>query len=328
MTRHDQAGHGDVALAGNALDLEVSALRRLTPDVLELELVDPDGRDLPAWEAGAHVDVELGNGMIRQYSLCGDPAHRASYRIAVLREPNGRGGSEYLHDTVRTGSRVRAVGLRNTFELADPSARSVLVAGGIGVTPILSMVQALRARDTGWVLHYGGRSRENMTFAEELAGLGGDVHLYPQDEVGLLPLAEIVEQARTDDVSIYACGPAPMLDLLRSLTDHAGGVELHLERFTGASVITPTTGFTVHLTRSRLSMDVAPDSSLLDVLEEHGIDILSSCRSGVCGTCEVKVVSGTPDHRDDILNDAERAEGQVMMPCVSRATSNHLTLDL
>ncbi|WP_236789589.1 PDR/VanB family oxidoreductase [Amycolatopsis sp. GM8] len=310
------------------IDLDVSARRRLTDGVVELELVEPAGSALPDWTAGSHVDIELGNGMVRQYSLCGTPGDRESYRIAVLREREGRGGSRYLHDNLRKGDRVRLVGLRNTFCLADSASRYVLLAGGIGITPILAMIRTLRRRDADWVLHYGGRSRELMPFADELAGIGDRVVLYPQDEAGLLPLPAIVERAATDGASLYACGPSPMLDRLRSLADTTGGVDLNLERFVGASPGTAATEFTVNLIRSGLSLRVPPESSLLDVLEDHGIDILSSCRSGICGTCEVDVLAGTPDHQDSILDDTERDEGRVMFPCVSRAATAQLDLDL
>ncbi|RJQ88292.1 oxidoreductase [Amycolatopsis panacis] len=310
------------------IDLDVSALRRLTADVIELELVEPTGAALPDWMAGSHVDIELGNGMVRQYSLCGTPGDRDSYRIAVLRERDGRGGSQYLHDSVMKGDRVRLVGIRNTFRLAESAARYVFLAGGIGITPILSMIRALRHRDTDWILHYGGRSRELMPFVDELADVGDRVALYPQDETGLLPLPAIVEQAGIDGTALYACGPSAMLDRLRSLADTAGGVDLHLERFVGASPTTAATGFTVTLTRSGRSLHVPADASLLEVLEDHGIDILSSCRSGVCGTCEVDVLAGKPDHHDSILSDTEREEGRVMFPCVSRAATPRLDLDL
>ncbi|MFF0146347.1 ferredoxin-NADP reductase [Amycolatopsis sulphurea] len=328
MTELGEAGQLTGMPRMEPIDLDVSALRRLTADVIELELVEPTGAALPDWLAGSHVDLELGNGMVRQYSLCGTPGDRETYRIAVLRERNGRGGSQYLHDSVTKGDRVRLVGIRNTFRLAESAARYVFLAGGIGITPILSMIHTLRRRDTDWILHYGGRSRELMPFVDELAGLGDRVALYPQDETGLLPLPAIVERAGTDSAALYACGPSAMLDRLRSLADTTGGVDLHLERFVGANSTTAATGFTVTLTRSGRSLHVPADASLLEVLEDHGIDILSSCRSGICGTCEVDVLAGKPDHQDSILSDAERAGGRVMFPCVSRAATPRLDLDL
>jgi ferredoxin-NADP reductase len=228
---------------------------------------------------------------------------------------------------VDEGDLLNLLDVRSDFRLAD-SARCVLVAGGIGITPLLAMLRVLHRRGADWTLHYGGRSLASMPFVDEPEQFGGRVVLHPEDEVGLLPLDGIVERARGADAPLHACGPPGMLDRLREFCDNAKGVDLILERFTGPAPAEGDTEFTVTLLRSGVELHVPADSSLLDVLEDNGVDIMSSCRSGVCGTCEVDVLSGTPDHRDSVLNETERNEGRIMFPCVSRAVTARLDLDL
>ncbi|WP_410632208.1 PDR/VanB family oxidoreductase [Amycolatopsis sp. cmx-4-83] len=297
------------------MNLVVETKETVADDVVRLTVRAPDGGPLPSWEPGAHVDLELPGG-VRQYSLCGRPEDTSAYQVAVLREPAGRGGSAYVHDELAPGHRVRVSEPRNHFPLV-PAERYLFVAGGIGITPILPMLE--RAGD--WQLVYGGRTRSSMAFTDELARYGDRVTIRPQDEDGLLDLAGLPVEPGT---AVYCCGPAPLLTAVERL----GLENLHVERFTAEPDDGPRTAFEVELAGSGRVLAVPADRSILDVVEEAGVTVLSSCREGTCGTCETGVLGGTPEHRDAVLTDAEREESEVMMLCVSRARSPRLVLDL
>lgn len=305
------------ANASGMLELVVTRAHMVADGVVSLELADPTGAPLPAWTPGAHVDVHVAPGVVRQYSLCSDPADLSHYRIAVLRVPDGRGGSAAVHDTLRTGSAVTVSAPRNQFELVD-AARYVLIAGGIGITPLLPMVHALRASGRRWELVYGGRSRSTMAFTDEL--LDENVTLYPQDETGRLDLAALL--ADREESTVFACGPAGLLDAVRSA--HRGPV--HTELFTPDEQ--RGDAFEVRLARTGLTVTVAEDVTVLDAVRAAGADAPSSCELGICGTCETKVLAGTPDHRDTLLSEAEKAAGDTMLICVSRCRDDVLVLDL
>ena len=311
------------------LRLIVSSRIEGAEGVVVLDLRDPSGTDLPAWAPGGHIDLNLPAGLVRQYSLCGDPADRSVWQIAVLREPEGRGGSVHVHDQLTEGTEVDVRGPRNNFPLVA-APRYVFVAGGIGITPILPMIGAAQAAGAEAELHYGGRSRRSMAFLESLAAIAGpSVTLHPQDEVGLLDLPTILGTPRPDTL-VYSCGPEP---LLRAVEQHCAGWpagSLHLERFTPKEVGEPVLAdaFEVELTVSGLTLTVPPDRSILSVVEETGVGVLSSCAEGTCGTCETAVLGGVPDHRDSVLGDEERQANDCMMICVSRSTTSRLVLDL
>ncbi|MGW0816298.1 PDR/VanB family oxidoreductase [Streptomyces viridiviolaceus] len=293
--------------------------------VLVLTLRHPLGEPLPGWEPGAHVDVVLGPGLERQYSLCGDPADRSVWRIAVLREPEGRGGSVRLHDQVGVGDKVRVRGPRNHFRL-EPAARYRFVAGGIGITPILPMLAAAEESGAEWTLLYGGRSRRSMAFAGELERYGDRVTIAPEDESGLLDLGPVLDDV-SDGTLVYCCGPGPLLDAVEELCPP--GI-LRVERFRPKERerSDADTEFEVELARSGRTVTVAPDVSVLDAVRAAGVEVLYSCTEGTCGTCETDVVEGTPDHRDSVLTDEERAAGETMLICVSRCRGKRLVLDL
>lgn len=301
--------------------------------VLGLELVDPAGDKLDEWEPGAHLDLVLpvGEAMVRQYSLCGDPSDRLAYRVAVLREPAGRGGSAYVHDRLRPGDLVRVRGPKNHFRLID-SDEYLFVAGGIGVTPLLPMVEAVRTRGLPYRVLYGGRTSASMAYVDRLRQHGDRVTVWPQDTHGLLDLAGALGEPRAG-LAVYCCGPEPLLQAIEALTADWPEGTLHVERF-AAPVAAPQTtavaagAFEVVLNRSGRCLPVAADQSLLDVLVEAGAPVLSDCREGICASCETAVVSGDVDHRDFVLSDAEKRAGTVMMPCVSRAAGARLVLDL
>ncbi|MFF7945315.1 PDR/VanB family oxidoreductase [Streptomyces griseorubiginosus] len=292
--------------------------------VLALTLRHPLGDQLPAWEPGAHIDVLLGPGLERQYSLCGDPADRARWRIAVLREPVGRGGSAHVHEQVNQGDKVRVRGPRNHFALR-PAPRYLFIAGGIGITPILPMLAAAEAEGAQWTLLYGGRTRNSMAFTEELSVYGDRVTVAPQDETGLLDLPSVLDGV-PEGTLVYCCGPGPLLD---AVEQRCPAGLLHVERFAPKEQEEgENTEFEVELAQTGTTVTVAPDVSVLDAVRASGVEVLFSCTEGTCGTCETDVLDGTPDHRDSVLTDEEREAGETMMICVSRCRGKRLVLDL
>ncbi len=307
--------------------LEVTAREARAEGVVALTLSRPDGGRLPDWAPGAHIDLVLPNGLTRQYSLCGDRWDAHSYRIGVLREPAGRGGSAYVHDRLRPGDRVGVGGPRNNFPLV-PSGRYLFVAGGIGITPLLPMIHQADLLGADWTLLYGGRRRASMAFTDELAGYGDRVHLVPEDEHGLLDLASWLGTPRPG-TKVYCCGPAPLLAAVESACRDWPPFSLHVERFTAREQAPARDEpFEVELRRTGATVTVTPGISVLEAVRGAGVDVLSSCRQGTCGTCETGVLAGVPDHRDSILADHERAAGEVMFVCVSRSCTDRLVLDL
>jgi ferredoxin-NADP reductase len=303
------------------LDLLVDRKEAVADGVVRLTLRAPGGEPLPPWEPGAHVDLLLPGG-VRQYSLCGRPEDTSAYQVAVLREADGRGGSAHVHDRLLAGHRVRVAGPRNHFALVD-AERYLFLAGGIGITPILPMLDRVARAGREWQLVYGGRTRASMAFTAELARHGDRVTFRPQDEHGLLDLPRLLAELRPG-TAVYCCGPEPLLAAVEALRPG----DLHVERFTAKPDDGPRTAFEVELAGSGRVLPVPADRSILEVVEEAGVTVLSSCREGTCGTCETGVLGGTPDHRDSVLTEAERLESEVMMLCVSRACSPRLVLDL
>lgn len=302
------------------LDVLLERKEVIADGVVRLTLRHPRGEPLPAWSPGAHVDLVLGQDLVRQYSLCGDPADRSALQVAVLHEPSGRGGSRHVHSTLAKGCTVRIRGPRNQFPLVT-AERYLFIAGGIGITPIVPMITAVAARGASWRLLYGGRTRSSMAFAGELRDRYGDrVVLRPQDETGLLDLDAFL----APDTEIYCCGPESLI----AAVERRSPTRPHVERFTPKAVDGGRTSLEVVLARSGRTLVVAEDESILRAVEEAGITVLSSCREGTCGTCETGVLEGVPDHRDSVLDDAEQAAGDVMMICVSRSRGPRLVLDL
>lgn len=313
---------------------DLTVRNRSTPaeGVVLLDLAHPDDLELPRWTPGAHIDLMLADGSTRQYSLCGDPATPRSWRVCVLFDPDGRGGSRFVHERLHPGSTVRVRGPRNNFPLAE-SPRYHFIAGGIGITPISAMIESARRAGREWTLLYGGRTRASMAFADELATRHGDrVTVWPQDEQGLLDLESLLKDPR-DDTLIYCCGPEPLLAAVEHHSAHWPAGSLHIERFSAkefpdAPVTGEVAGFEVECRLSGVTVEVSPGQSILDVLERADVPVISSCREGVCGTCEVRVLEGTPDHRDSVLSESEQAGGETMMVCVSGSRTQRLVLDL
>ncbi|MBY4401107.1 Rieske 2Fe-2S domain-containing protein [Rhodococcus fascians] len=306
-------------------DLLIDSVTAISDGVVSVQLSAPPTTELPAWQPGAHIDVCLTDDLVRQYSLCGAPSDR-TWTVSVLREPASRGGSAHVHDTLAAGQTLHVRGPRNHFRIPDaPSYR--LVAGGIGITPIMPMVEELDRRGVPWTLLYGGRSAASLAFLDRLAPYGDKVMIRPQDQYGNLDLAGFLTEA-DHDTAVLACGPGALLDALQTTCDDHR-LTLYTERF--APVVRNgdvDTAFDVVLARSGRTAHVEKGRSILEVVNEHGAAVLSSCREGTCGTCETAVVSGRPDHRDSVLTPDERNSGESMMICVSRCNSAVLTLDL
>lgn len=311
-------------MSEKSLELLVRRMTWEAEGVLSVELADPHGKPLPAWTPGAHLDVHVG-GLVRQYSLCGDPRVLDAYRVGVLNEPSSRGGSRYVHTRLRPGQLVTASEPRNHFALEEAGSY-VFVAGGIGITPLLAMARETARRQVPWRLVHGGRSRASMAFASELDALGGDVTLVPQDERGHIDLDGALA-GLPEDALVYCCGPEP---LLAAVQERCPEGRLRLERF--AAPVVERTGegasFEVECRTSGVTLTVGADTSVLEAAEEAGLPVDSSCRDGICGSCETRVLEGTPDHRDFLLSEAEHAASATMMICVSRCASGRLVLDL
>ncbi|MEQ8716659.1 MAG: 2Fe-2S iron-sulfur cluster-binding protein [Acidimicrobiales bacterium] len=319
-------------VAGRTAPLRVRVARkwRTSAEVMAFDL-ESIGDPLPTHQPGAHIDVHLPNGLVRQYSLTNGPGDTASYVIGVKREPESRGGSVALHDTVREGDVLAISEPRNNFVLRRDSPRTVLIAGGIGLTPLLAMARALHRMGAGFELHIFARSDEHLPFADVLETLGSSVHTH----LGLDPAATgvtlgelLAEPASTDQV--YVCGPGPMLDAARSLAAAAGWADeaVHFEYFANTTEIDVSSTFEVSLARSALTVTVPAGSTILEVMRENGVAVPSSCEQGACGTCSVAVIEGQPDHQDVYLSESERARGDRMMVCVSRARGDRLVLDV
>jgi cytochrome P450/ferredoxin-NADP reductase len=308
------------------LNLQVAARTEASDGVATLVLSHPDGGDLPQWKAGAHLDVHVptadGEPIVRQYSLCSDPADPSSYRIGVLREPAGRGGSAAVHDNLTEGSAVTVSWPRNNFRLA-PADNYVFIAGGIGITPILAMVREAERAGVNWQLVYGGRTRVSMAFLDELAAYGERVTLVPQDELGHIDLPGLLGEVR-EDTLVYACGPEPLLRAAEANSAHWPKDSLRLERFAPKVIETAAadTAFEVEFALSGTTVTVGADESILEAAEKAGLPVISSCKEGTCGTCETPVLTGRVDHRDSILSASEQEANQTMMICVSRANGS------
>jgi len=308
-------------------DLVVQDAALVAQDVLALTLAAPDGAELPAWTPGAHVDLVLGDGLTRQYSLCGPIADNTLYRVGVLRNAQGRGGSVAVHE-LAAGATVRVRGPRNHFPLGG-SQRYLFIAGGIGITPILSMIADAEAAGAEWELLYGGRSRASMAFLDELASYGDRVTVFAEDEVGRMDLERALGTP-SPGTAVYCCGPCGLLDAVEQKCRSWPAGSLHYERFAAKeqAPVDAESAFEVTLARSGMTLSVTPDESIFAVCQQAGVSVLGSCFEGVCGTCETGVLDGEIDHRDSILNEEERESNELMMICVSRCKSKQLTLDL
>ena len=296
--------------------------------VVLLTLAAPEGEQLPPWQPGAHIDVLLAGGLERQYSLCSDPADRTRYRIGVLREDDGRGGSAQLHREATVGAQLRIRAPRNHFQLHD-APKYLFIAGGIGITPIRAMVEEAEHQGKDWHLVYTGRSEATMALCEELRSYGGRVDIWPKETRGRLNLREVLGNPASD-TKVFFCGPDRLREAVEDVCSElwpAGA--LHLERFTPKQYDEAgNVAFEIVLARRGYRLTVPKEKSVLDVLEGAGAHVLSSCGEGTCGTCDTPVLSGEVEHRDTVLTPGEQAANNCMMVCVSRSLGNTLVLDL
>jgi ferredoxin-NADP reductase len=327
------AGHiATTTLLAGPIEVVVTQAEAVADNVMSVSLARPDGGALPEWGPGAHVDLRLPSGRVRQYSLCGDPSDRDHYRVAVLRETDGRGGSVELHALAQAGAPVSIRGPRNHFTLVS-AVDYLFLAGGIGITPILAMVRAAVGKGADFRIVYGGRSRSSMAFRDELLELAAErLDLVPQDELGFPDLPAILAGAGPD-TAIYCCGPAGMIAAVEHECARLGiGDRLHVERFTAGAEVAfdpaSNTEFEVHLARSEKTLRVPADRRLIEVLREVVPGLSYDCEKGYCGSCETRVLAGQPEHRDSVLTPEERATSRTMMICVGRCTSPRLVLDL
>jgi vanillate O-demethylase ferredoxin subunit len=308
--------------------VRIRSIRQVATDISSYELVPADGRPLPAFTAGAHIDVQVPNGMVRQYSLHGDPADRSVYRIAVKREAAGRGGSASLHAGAEVGSALGIVGPRNHFPLDARAKRHLFIAGGIGITPIHAMAQTLAARGEPWELHYCARTADHAAFYEELRALGGGIVTPHFSEVPTLDVVQLLRE-QPEGTHVYCCGPQGLMKAVEAAAAHWSAGSVHFEWFAAPATDWPANeDIEVELARTGTTLMVPAERSILQVVRESGIDVPCACEEGVCGTCETAVLQGEPQHRDLLLSPEERAANRTMMICVSRANSRRLVLDL
>lgn len=301
--------------------------------ILRYVLVDPDGAELPPYEAGAHIDVHLGDGRVRQYSLCGDPADTARYEVAVLKDTEGRGGSKRMHEKVRAGDFLPISAPRNHFPLADDAEHHVLLAGGIGVTPMIAMLHELERRGASYELHYCTRGQEVTAFRKTLAARqeSGTVHIYYDggDPSQGLDIACLLS-APAPGTHVYYCGPSGFMEAVKAATAEWPKEAVHFEYFSAPvesrADEAPNEAFQIKLSGTGEVFDVPADQSIVSVLRDNGYPVDTSCEDGYCGTCLTRVVEGDPEHRDVVLDDADRK--QFMLICCSRSRSPMLVLDL
>ena len=295
----------------------------VAPDVVALTLADPDGGLLPSWTPGAHIDVALPSGRRRQYSLCGPPGRRTDYRIAVRRIADGGGGSIEMHDTFDAGDTLVFEGPRNAFYLGTAERDALFVIGGIGVTPILPMIQVAQQRGIAWRAIYAGRSREYMPFLDEVMSVSPDrVRVWADDEHGRIATVEELLAGAAPTTAVYVCGPAGMLDAVRVARNEHANAPLHYERFSPPPVVDGAP-FELELARSKRLLNVPANRSALDVMLDHNPTTAYSCQQGYCGTCKVKVLGGQVDHRGrTVVGDDE------MLVCMSRAKGDRLVIDV
>ena len=314
-----------------ALKLAIRSVYSPADRVVSIELAAADESPLPGWAPGAHIDLHLPSGLVRSYSLHGDPHDRGSYHVAVLNVESGRGGSAEVHRVAAPGIELAASVPRNSFDM-EPASHYLFIAGGIGVTPLLPMALAAARAAVPWTFIYGGRTRASMAFLDRLSALpGGCLEVVPQDELGLPDLARSFA-AMPAGAAAYCCGPPPMLAAAAGISASTRpDVPVRIERF--AAPAEPAAGngdrpFQVELARSGLLIDVPAGVSVLDSVRTRIPGVMSNCEQGICSSCETAVLSGTPDHRDSVLTPKEKAANRYMMICVSRALTPRLVLDL
>ena len=315
------------------LNAFIHTLRYEAKDTISVELRPQEGTQFPAFTPGSHIDLHLPNGLVRSYSLSNSSEESNRYVVGVLRDRASRGGSRSVHEDLKVGKPIVISEPRNHFALDESAGHTVLVAGGIGITPLLSMARRLKAAGKSFEMMYFARERACAAFVDELQALGMPLRLHFDNEAGGPPdlRALLAERAPDATTHYYSCGPTPLLDAFEKYCAELGLANSHVERFTPVEVAASSDAvqqYTVELRRSGKILEVTPEKSLLDTVLAAGVDVDHSCCEGVCGSCETRVLEGTPDHRDSVLSPKEKASNKVMMLCVSGCKSPKLVLDL
>jgi len=320
-------------MAGDLRKVRVRRISYEAENINSYELVLPEGGDLAPFTAGSHIDLHLPNGMIRSYSLVNEQSERHRYVIAVNRDASSRGGSSFVHDTIKAGDIVTISAPRNNFALHEEAEYSVLIAGGIGITPLMSMIRRLETLARPWKLFYAARTRRAAAFLAEFDAIRPEARLnlhvdFDDERAGrMFDLAAIVANAPAH-AHLYCCGPVPMLEAFEKATAGRPTGHVHVEYFQAKEAPALDGGFEVRLARSNRTITVEPGKRILDALLDAGVSANYSCSEGVCGTCETRVIEGIPDHRDQFLSPEERAANKTIMICCSGSKSGTLVLDL
>jgi len=311
--------------------MRVHSITHAAEGILYFDVRSLDGQSLPTFDPGAHVSLHLPGGLVRSYSLMNRPCDHGRYLLGIKREPQSKGGSAWMHDVARVGTTLEVGPPLNHFALATGATHSVLIAGGIGITPLWSMVQQLEGSGASWELHYRARSRSSAALLEELGmpSLRDRVHLSFSDDPssGRLDIAQVVGRA-PNGTHLYCCGPTSMVDTFQGACASKNPENVHFEYFASKEAPATEGGFTVRLAKSGTSVPVSSGQTILDSLKACGVSVPSSCQQGVCGACETRVLAGKPDHRDLVLSDAEKEAGLTMIICCSGSLTDVLELDL
>lgn len=318
-----------VAVQPAMMPLRVTRADKLAEGIHLFELRDASGRELPQFTAGAHIAIRAPNGLLRKYSLCNDPAERDRYQVAIKREDNGRGGSANLIDAVKAGDELMIAPPVNDFGLPQRATDFLFIAGGIGITPMMAMIREVQRQGKRFRLYYCSRSPETTAFVDELSApeFSGlvTIHHDQGDPTCSLDLRPILAERKNRE-HLYCCGPRPLMEAVRKMTDHWSPTAVHFEAFSEAETHkADDKPFRVRLARTGKVVEVPVTKTILEVLRDNGLDVPSSCETGTCGTCRTKMLAGEADHRDLVLAEHERAD--TIMICVSRARSGEITLD-
>jgi len=296
-------------------------------DVLLFEFVPLSGQKLPAFSAGGHIDIYLPNGLIRQYSLCNSPLDKDRYVLGVKRDPQSRGGSTCMHDQLKVGNVFKISVPRNHFPLSNELRHSVLIGGGIGITPLISMAHELNAQNASWQMFCSFKNRSDVALCGQFESSKVHLHIDDESPSGFLDIASILNNA-PEGTHFYCCGPEPMLNHFIELSKSFDANRIHYEYFKPVATKPSGEGFEVNLHQTKKRFFIGPDQTILQVLQKNGITAPGSCEQGICGTCETHVLEGIPDHRDSLLSAEEKSSNKVMMICCSRSLSTSITLDL
>jgi vanillate O-demethylase ferredoxin subunit len=320
-------------MAESTMQLRVRRISFEAETINSYELVSPAGEDLAPFTAGCHIDLHLSNGMIRSYSLLNDQRETKRYVIAVNKDAAGRGGSKFIHDTVRVGDIITTSHPRNNFALDEKATHSVLIAGGIGITPLLSMIRRLQSLDRSWELFYAARTRLSAAFVDDLGAICPDAGRFlrlnfDQEASGRMFDLSAIVNAAPSDAHLYCCGPVPMLEAFEAAVAERPSDHVHVEYFKAREKPALAGGFELQLARSKRTVKVCAGMTILDALLDAGIAANYACTEGVCGTCETRVIEGVPDHRDLFLSKEEQAANNTMMICCSGSKSPTLVLDI